>query len=410
MTTSREDLFGCDTLVATATATADRSVIFAKNSDRAPDECQHLRVYPARDWPGDATVRCQYLTLPQARHTFRVLGSQPFWLWGFEHGLNESGVAIGNEAIWTTAPRQAVGLLGMDLIRLGLERGGTAREALDVMTALLEKHGQGGSPRHNDPKAECYDSSFILADPGEAWVLETSGRDWAARRIQGAYSISNAPCLRGDIDLASPALRARKGLDFSRDLGEFKEHPQTSGQTRCKRSRQLLEDRAGKIGVADMMAMLRDHAGAVDAKAPADFGPTLCVHPGKAQTAASMVAHLHKDGVIAWCSLVTPCISIFLPFFVDCDVPEALAQGEASFAAASPWWRIKRLLDRASENWGESFPRLKAHWQQWQQALLGEAAEHRTQSADHKSIWVNRNVTKLLAEVGALERAFGLER
>ena len=53
----------------------------------------------------------------------------------------------------------------MDLIRLGLERGGTAREALDAMTALLEKQGQGGSPRHNDPKAACYDSSFILADP-----------------------------------------------------------------------------------------------------------------------------------------------------------------------------------------------------------------------------------------------------
>ena len=178
MLTAREHLFGCDTLVATATATADHSVIFAKNSDRLSEECQHLRVYPTRDWEKDATVRCQYVTLPQARHTHRVLGSQPFWLWGFEHGINERGVVIGNEAIWTTAARAKVGLLGMDLIRLGLERGATAREALDVMTALLEKHGQGGSPRHNDPKATCYDSSFILADPSEAWVLETSGRDW----------------------------------------------------------------------------------------------------------------------------------------------------------------------------------------------------------------------------------------
>ncbi len=309
MPTSHEDLFGCDTLVATTTATADRSVIFAKNSDRLPDECQHLRVYPSGDWDKGATLRCQYVTLPQVRHTHRVLGSQPFWLWGFEHGVNERGVAIGNEAIWTKAPRQQVGLLGMDLIRLGLERGGTAREALDVMTALLEKHGQGGSPRHNDPKAACYDSSFILADPGEAWVLETSGRDWAARRIQGVFSISNTPCMGSDFDLASSALRARAGLDFARDLGEYTEHPQTSGQTRCQRSRQLLQERAGRIGVADMMTMLRDHGGAAEAKAPDTLGPTLCVHPGTAQTAASMVAHLHKDGIIAWCSLVTPCIS-----------------------------------------------------------------------------------------------------
>jgi dipeptidase len=410
MLTSREDLLGCDTLVATATATADRSVIFAKNSDRLPDECQHLRVYPSRDHDKCATVRCQYVTIPQARHTHRVLGSQPFWLWGFEHGVNERGVAIGNEAIWTTAPRQKVGLLGMDLIRLGLERGSTAREALDVMTALLEKYGQGGSPRHNDPKAACYDSSFILADPAEAWVLETSGRDWAARRVQGVYSISNAPCLSSDFDLASAALRARAGLDFARDLGEYTEHPQTSGRTRCQRSRQLLAARSGRIGVEDMMSMLRDHGGAADTKAPADFGPTLCAHPGTGQTAASLVAHLHRDGVIAWCSLVTPCIGIFLPFFVDAAVPEALAQGAAVWTATSPWWRIKRLLNRAAENWGDSYPRLRAHWQEWQQALLRESANYRKESSDHKSIRVNRNVARLLTELSALERAFGLVR
>jgi dipeptidase len=410
MPTSCEDLLGCDTLVATATGTADRSVIFAKNSDRLPDECQHLRVYPSRDSGKDATVRCQYVTLPQARHTYRVLGSQPFWLWGFEHGVNERGVAIGNEAIWTTAPRQQIGLLGMDLIRLGLERGGTAREALDVMTALLEKHGQGGSPRHNDPKAACYDSSFILADPDEAWVLETSGRDWVARRIQGVYSISNAPCLGSDFELASAPLRQRKGLDFARDLGEYAEHPQSSGQTRCKRSRQLLEERTGRIGVADMMTMLRDHGGAADTKGPSDFGATLCAHPGKGQTAASMVAHLHKDGIMAWCSLVTPCISIFLPFFVGASVPEVLAQGGATFAEASPWWRIKRLLTRATDKWAESFPRLRTHWHEWQQELLREAADYRNASCDHKSMWVNHNVTKLLKEMGALERAFGLDR
>ncbi|HTU21845.1 MAG TPA: C69 family dipeptidase [Gemmataceae bacterium] len=410
MLASQEDLFGCDTLVATATGTADRSVIFAKNSDRLPDECQHLRVYPSRDWQKGATLRCQYVSLPQVRHTYRVLGSQPFWLWGFEHGVNERGVAIGNEAIWTTAPRQRVGLLGMDLIRLGLERGGTAREALDVMTALLEKHGQGGSPRHNDPKAACYDSSFILADPGEAWVLETSGRSWAARRIQGVYSISNRPCLGSDFDLASAALRGRKELDFARDLGDYTKYPQTSGQSRCKRSRQLLQDRAGHIGVADMMTMLSDHGGASDAKKPGAFGPTLCAHPGTGQTAASMVAHLHKDGIIAWCSFVTPCIGIFLPFFVDASVPEVLAQGAATFTAASPWWRVKRLLDHAAESWGELFPRLRAHWQDWQQALLREAAKYHKESCDHKSIWVSRNVTKWLTEIAALERAFSQSR
>jgi dipeptidase len=409
MMTPHEDLLGCDTMVATATGTADRSVIFAKNSDRLAEECQHLRIYPSRDWQRGERVRCQYVTLPQVRHTYRVLGSQPFWLWGFEHGLNERGVAIGNEAIWTTAPRQQVGLLGMDLIRLGLERGATARQALDVMTALLEEHGQGGSPRHNDPRAACYDSSFILADPTEAWVLETSGRDWVARRVQGVYSISNVPCLDSAFDLASARLRARTGLNFARELGEYREHPQTSGRTRCARSRRLLQDRAGRITVTDMMAFLRDHGGADERQSPSTLGPTLCVHPGTAQTAASMVAHLHRDGVIAWCSLVTPCTSIFLPFFVDACVPEELAQGTDTFAHASPWWRLKRLLNHVTENWRGSFPCIRAHWQDWQQAVLRDAEQYRRAASDHKTMWVNGNVSRLLREIAELERAFGVD-
>src|SRR5262249_5458202 len=163
-------------------------------------------------------------------------------------------------------------------------------------------------------------------------------------------------------------------------------------------------------GVADMMTMLRDHGGAADTKPPGDFGPTLCVHADTGQTAASMVAHLHKDGVIAWCSLLTPCIGIFLPFFVGASVPEELAQGAATFAAAWPWWRVNRLLARATENWSESFPRLRAHWQEWQQALLREAADYRRESCDHKSMYVNRNFTKWLTEIATLERAFGLDR
>ena len=33
---------------------------------------------------------------------------------------------------------------GMDLLRLGLERARTALEGVEVITRLLEEHGQGG--------------------------------------------------------------------------------------------------------------------------------------------------------------------------------------------------------------------------------------------------------------------------
>lgn len=53
-----------------------------------------------------------------------------------------------------------------------------------MITALLERHGQGGSCKE-EPVPFVYHNTFLLADRGEAWVLETAGRYWAAQRIQG---------------------------------------------------------------------------------------------------------------------------------------------------------------------------------------------------------------------------------
>src|SRR5205085_6486475 len=92
-------------------------------------------------------------------------------------------------------------LIGMDLVRLGLERGRTADDALDVMTTLLERHGQGGAAEA--PGHEPYWSSFLVADPHAAWVLETSGRTWAARRVEDAAAISNRITIRTDWARAS---------------------------------------------------------------------------------------------------------------------------------------------------------------------------------------------------------------
>ncbi len=402
---------GCDTLVATASATRDGSVLFAKNSDRHADECQHWKVYPAADWPGGTQLRCQYLTLPQVPHTYRVLGGQPFWLWGFEQGVNERGVVIGNEAIWTRAPRETVGLLGMDLIRLGLERGATATEALEAMTCLLETHGQGGSPRHSDPAAESYDNSFIIADPTEAWVLETSGREWAAKRVEGVYSISNAPTLGADFDRLSPGLRSRPELDFTRDLADFEHHPAASGQTRCARSRFLLQQAAGHLTPEAMMRFLRDHgeAGEVPgAPHPTVLGqPTICVHPGGGQTAASLVAALHPDGSTCWISLATPCTTAFLPVWVDCDLPEFLARGDAGFDPSSTWWRVRRASEALAQDWAR-FPAVRAAWDDWEASLRAEEPALRGKSLATREQWVWECAAAYLERLSALELQLGI--
>src|ERR1700685_1047730 len=162
----------CDTLCAPGPG----GMVFAKHSDRPPGEVQ-LAVPFGRRASAGCTLRTQYLSIGDtgAHATFL---SCPTWLWGAEHGVNEYGVAIGNERVATThdAAGAKPALIGMDLVRLGLERSRSAAEAVEVMTGLLESCGQGGIA--DAVHAEAYDSSFLVADPREAFVLETAGTDY----------------------------------------------------------------------------------------------------------------------------------------------------------------------------------------------------------------------------------------
>lgn len=131
-------------------------------------------------------------------------------MWGAEMGSNEHSVCIGNEAIWNkliTAEDSKPKLLGMDLVRLGLERSKTAREAVDVITGLLEKYGQGGicSDTHKDL---VYHNGFLIVDPNEAWVLETAGSEWAAEKVESEFrNISNCLSIGSKIDRMSLGLK-----------------------------------------------------------------------------------------------------------------------------------------------------------------------------------------------------------
>ena len=108
---------GSDMVVALGPATVDGQTLFGHNSGRPVGETQHLRRVPGRCFPLGEKVRAQFIELPQVRQTFTVLGSQPDGRWGYEHGVNDQGVAVGLTRLRTRLRCPQPGLWGTDLVR-----------------------------------------------------------------------------------------------------------------------------------------------------------------------------------------------------------------------------------------------------------------------------------------------------
>jgi dipeptidase len=133
------------------------------------------------------------------------------------------------------------------------------------------------------------------------------------------------------------------------------------------------------------------------------------MHPGSSQTVASMVAHLRPDGLTAWCSLVTPCISPFLPFYVDVDVPEIYARGTNEPDADSPWWRFRSLLDAVCLDWPARYPVVRREWDRLEEDLLHAAVGYDRAPQHVRASRVQANVREMLRRLAKLERELGVQ-
>jgi dipeptidase len=430
-------LRSCDTMVALPAATRSGQTLFAKNSDRPPDECQPLEGHPRRRHPAGAEVACHSLRLPQVRTTWRHAGSRPHWCWGYEHGFNEHQVVIGNEGLGSRIEGDGPKLLGMEILRLGLERGRTAAEALEVMTELVTRWGQGQFPG-NTPFGN-YDNGFLVADPREAYVLETAGHEWAVQRVERAAGISNVYAIESGWSRLSstaqttatwnggwpPPAGERFNFAAAYSRPEYRAAGISAGQARRARSCAVLARHAGAIDVRLMMALLRDHSDGLSPEEPLQEeirpGGGLCYHSEAdgtgGNTAASLVADLCADGSrlpVYWCSFYSPCLGVFLPVFLEGILPPVLSLGSAEPDEASPWWRFHRLSRWARAEPETRISLLRARWATFQEALLNSAyvmaAEGRQlldagQAAEAARLlteYMARCVTRILAIAGEL--------
>lgn len=360
----------CDTLCALRPDGA----LFGKNSDRPSNEVQLVERFSRREAGG--TLSTQYLELPEAG-AHALMGARPDWLWGFEHGVNERRVAIGNEELYTARSPKAErpSLIGMDLVRLALERSSSADEALETITGLIAEYGQGGQCTQT---GDAYFSSFLIADPRSGWVLETSARSWVASPVEGSAAISNRTTI------GTEWTRSSADIEPGTDFDTFRHPTLATGHAdkRLAASRACLAQ-SREPTATDFAAHLRDHGtgpwGVPGAEGPVEpppeavepdgTGVTVCMHVRSYRnTTSSMIAELPSDPrrpLRAWVAFGSPCVSVYVPVFPPLAVPAAL--GDASL-----WRRFAALRDRIEADAG-ALPEIRAEFDPLEADLWSEA-------------------------------------
>ncbi len=239
-------------------------------------------------------------------------------------------------------------------MRLVLERCHSAHQAVDCLTALLERHGQ--SPPTGD-QPDTANATFLVADGSEAYCVETAGRYWACQQARQVKAASNLCQIRQDWDRISHGLAGKaidegwwapdgRKLDFAGALGESPvgEH---SGLRRWGRATFLLEQQNGHIDVNFVRHLLSDHYEGthfeIDPSSPPAGPASICHHARAEQTggetAVSFVAEISGDAcaVAGWCAFGPPCATVYFPVCLDGDAPSSFAFGQVSQNAARLW-------------------------------------------------------------------------
>ena len=200
----------CTSLLVGKKASADGSAFITYNAD---DYGMYGRLlyYPAARHAKGAMRRIvdgdtnHYLgQIPEASVTYSVMGN-----------INEHQVAI-TESTFGGRPElvDTTGTIDyVSLMAIALQRSRTAREAIGVMTSLVQKYGYASSGE-----------SFSIADPNEVWILEMIGKGsgekgtvWVAVRIPDDCIAAHANQSR----IHKFNLKDKKNVLYSKDVIKF---------------------------------------------------------------------------------------------------------------------------------------------------------------------------------------------
>ena len=365
----------CDTFVALPDSTADHSVILAKSSDCETNEAQYIyKIAAQKHIPGEE-FKTAHVVIPQAPETYEAIISRSYWTWGGELGINEHGLAVGNEAVFSTVKPDQDGLVVTDMLRLALERAKTAREAVEVIGSLVHQYGQGGNCELRGNSH--FDGSYIFSDRNDAWILETAGKDWAARQIRSFDSISNVMTIHQNWDLCSLSNGSER-LDFA---NKFQYEPlvqATGARVRQQSSYNLLKQSQNKVTVKTMFDILRHHNAGYH-PGEGDTHLDICIHLGPFenrlwQATCALVTQVDQDSIISWWSGTSSnCLAIFKPIFFGVDLPDMGPWPNEHYDPRSLFWKHERLHRRAILDFDKLVPEIRNDFDPLEAAFIADA-------------------------------------
>lgn len=217
MSASAIESSACTNLIVGKKASVDGSVLVSYNADDY-GMFGHLCHYPAGthkkgemrkifDWDTGE----YHGEIPEAPVTYNVIGN----INEFQLSIGETTYGGREEMVDTT------GILDYgSLIYVTLQRAKTAREAISVMTSLVEKYGYCSEGE-----------TFSICDPNEAWIMEMMGTGpgskgvvWVAMRIPDNAICAHANQSRiGKFDMKDKknVLYSKNVISYARKMGWF---------------------------------------------------------------------------------------------------------------------------------------------------------------------------------------------
>jgi dipeptidase len=318
-------------------------------------------------------------------------------MWGCETGVNQHGLAVGNEAVFTRLPAPNAGYTGMDFQRVALTTCRTADDALEQLIELTERFTQGGRMEHRSGLVR-YHNSYMIADTTTAWVLETAGKFWAAKRIHGVATISNALTIEDDFDRVHSGayelarergwVKSASGFSFAGAFADPVRSMLSGARIRRARTANSLtgvrEPRA-----RDFILTLTDHANIGPTKGWR--GKTPCAHASwiptrhSLQTTSSIIARLDASGPAVWATgSSSPCLSVFKPAPFDPDLLPPRPVADVRFDAKELWWAHERLHRACLEAFHERRVTFAEDRERFQDDCLQAGADPKRSWGDHR--------------------------